>query len=134
MITQVTKYLFLLDSDPVSGFRVKRRQAAPTMFPPVTVTVLDDFWDDELVPSISLIAPDGSRKDYVLAFWSLTAEDTLPPQPHQQSYKESRAETGTHVSDSHIGGAWTVVLKAYYVWNFGTGPGNHALLIDGFDI
>jgi len=72
--------------------------------------------------------------DYVLAFWSITSQDTLSPQ------REAHVEFGRTASSSHSGaasmggGQWVVTAKAYYVWNFGVGGGDNALLIDAFDI
>lgn len=131
MISQVTwQYLILGDSSG-SGYRVKRRIGG--MPPPIldgrTETINGDSWDR--------VAPNAlvyQGRTYVLAFWSVVGQDTLSPQ------REAHLEFGPIASSSHPGaanmggGAWTVLAKAFYVWDFGSGPGDHAVLIDAFDI
>jgi len=68
------------------------------------------------------------NKDYIFAFWSLSAHD-------MQSFQSSaHIQTGNVANDSHFGGVWTVSAKAYYVWNFGQGGGPNAIEIDAFDV
>jgi len=68
------------------------------------------------------------NRNFIFAFWSLTASDMVTGQ------SEAQIQLGNVANDSHSGGMWTVSAKAYYVWDFGHGPGDNAILIDAFDI
>src|SRR6476660_2531332 len=126
MITNVTWQYILLTSD-VTGFRVKRRTGGP---PPLVGTGIDtpmsDNWVSAPAPAQIHYVPE--NRDYMFAFWSLTAYDAQSLQPAAQ------IQTGNTANDSHSGGAWTISAKAYYVWKFGQGGGPNALLIDAFDV
>lgn len=127
MITTVTWQYILLNGDTTTGFRVKRRTGGP---PPLvgsgTDTPMLDNWVSTPAPPQIHYVPD--NKDYIFAFWSLTAYDS------QSMQRAAQIQTGTTANDSHTGGVWTVSAKAYYVWNFGQGAGDNAILIDAFDI
>jgi hypothetical protein len=132
MITSVTWQYILLNGDSSTGYRVKRRTGGP---PPVVGSGTDmpssDNWVSAPAPPQIHYAPDG--KDYIFAFWSLSAHDT------QSSQTSAQIQTGTTANDSHSGGQWAISAKAYYIWNFvgggnGNGGGHTPLLIDAFDI
>ena len=126
MIVKVDWQYILLTADP-GGYRVKRRTSGP---PPLvgsgTDTPMSDNWVSLPAPPQIHYVPD--NKDYIFAFWSLTAHDS------QSLQGSAQIQTATTANDSHSGGLWTISAKAYYVWNFGAGPGDNALLIDAFDV
>lgn len=109
------------------GHRVKRQTAGAP--PPVVASGVDrpgaDSWASAPAPAV--IRHQG--RDYILAFWSVRAVDSAAP--YQRS---AQIQTNSVANDSHAGGSWRITARAYYVWNQGGGPGNHALLIDAFDI
>src|SRR5882672_6811701 len=117
MITSVNWQYILLNGDSTTGYRVKRRTGGP---PPVVGSGIDtpssDNWVSASAPSKIHYVPDG--KDYVFAFWSLSAHDT------QSSQTSAQIQGGsTTANDSHSGGQWAISAKAYYIWNFaGGGP------------
>ena len=132
MIVTVTTQLILLNGNSQSGYRVKRRTGGNVN--PLIRDQLDtlapntDFWT--LNPPAPLTVHNvADGHDYILAFWSYTAVDMLTGQRAAQLLPP-----GPVVNDSHSGGLWNVTYKGYYVWNFGQGPGDNALLIDAFDI
>lgn len=132
MITTVTWQYILLNGDTTTGFRVKRRTGGP---PPMVNSGIDtpasDNWVSAPAPPQIHYVPDG--RDYIFAFWSLSAHDT------QSVQASAQIQTGNTANDSHSGGQWIISAKAYYIWNFGgggggTGGGHNPLLIDAFDI
>jgi hypothetical protein len=127
MITTVTWQYILLNGDPATGYRVKRRTNGP---PPVvgggTDTPMANNWVSAAAPSQIHYIPD--NRDYVFVFWSLTGIDA------QSMQSAFQIQTSPIANDSHVGGQWSLTAKAYYVWNFGQGGGDNALLIDAFDL
>jgi hypothetical protein len=133
MITSVTWQYILLNGDSSTGYRVKRRTGGP---PPAVNSGIDtpgsDNWVSAPAPPQIHYVPDG--KDYMFAFWSLSAHDL------QSLQTSAQIQAGTTTAnDSHSGGQWTIYAKAYYIWNFaggggGNGGGDNPLLIDAFDI
>ena len=115
---------------PSNGvYRVKRRTDGP---PPVVDMGADagtDSWSRTAPPTKTF---NGDLYDF--AFWSITGQDMLSPQ------REAHTEFGRTASSSHPGaadmggGSWVLTAKAFYVRDVGTGPGNHAVLIDAFDV
>ncbi len=128
MISNVNWQYIILNGDGTVGYRVKRRKGGS--LPPIvasgTDTPMSDNWGSAPAPPQIHYVPD--NKDYIFVFWSLSAYDTLS---HQSA---AQIQNGSIANDSHIGGQWTITAKAYYVWNFGVGPGDNALLIDAFDV
>lgn len=128
MITTVDWQYILLNGDPTVGYRVKRRKGGS--LPPAvgsgTDTPMSDNWVSAPAPPLIHYAPD--NRDYVFVFWSLVAHDA------QSLQSAAQIQPGTVANDSHTGGQWTITAKAYYVWNFGVGGGDNALLIDAFDV
>jgi hypothetical protein len=133
MITSVNWQHILLNGDSTTGYRVKKRTGGP---PPVVNSGIDtpgtDNWVSSPAPAKIHYNPDG--KDYIFAFWSLSAHDMQSSQTSAQIQGG-----GTTANDSHSGGQWVISAKAYYIWNFagggGTGGGGDTpLLIDAFDI
>jgi len=132
MIAIVNWQYIILNGSSANGYRVKRR--AGGVPPPVSNsgvdTVSSDFWNSNPAPPTIPYA----GQNYVFAFWSITAVDILSPQ------REAHLEFGRTASSSHPGpsnlggGSWVVTAKAYYVWDFGSGNGDNAVLIDAFDI
>ena len=134
MITEIAWSHIILESGGgggVTGYRVKRRKDAngQPYLPPVVASGVDhpkaNSWASPPAPDTI----NYQNRDYVLAFWSVSAVDTTPP--YQSS---AQIQAGNVANDSHVGGNWRVTAKAYYVWNQGGGGGDHALLIDAFDI
>ena len=116
MITTVTWQYILLNGDTTTGFRVKRRTGGP---PPMVNSGIDtpasDNWVSAPAPPQIHYVPDG--RDYIFAFWSLSAHDT------QSVQTSAQIQTGNTANDSHSGGQWIISAKAYYIWNFGGGGG-----------
>jgi hypothetical protein len=132
MIVTVNTQLILLNGNAQSGYRVKRRTGGYVN--PLIRDQLDTLppnsnsWTlDPPAPLTIHNVPDG--RDYILAFWSCSAADAMTGQRAAQLLPP-----GPVVSDSHSGGLWDVTYKGYYVWNFGQGGGDNALLIDAFDV
>ena len=127
MIITVNWQFILLNANDPMGYRVKRRTTGP---PPLAGAGTDmpmaDNWVSAPAPPQIHYIPD--NRDYVFVFWSLNAAD---PISHQSA---AQIQTGNIANDSHMGGQWTINAKAYYVWNFGAGPGDNVLEIDAFDI
>jgi len=128
MITTVNWQYILLDGNASIGYRAKRRKTGS--LPPTvklgTDAPMSDNWVSSPAPPLIHYAPD--NKDYIFAFWSLTAHDA------QSLQSAAQIQSGNIANDSHIGGQWTISAKAYYVWNFGIGNGDNDLLIDAFDV
>ncbi|MDQ6891101.1 MAG: hypothetical protein M3167_00265 [Acidobacteriota bacterium] len=127
MITTVNWQFIILDGNPATGFRVKRRTGGP---PPIVNSGTDtpnrDDWASSTPAPPTIRYTDG--RDYVFAFWSLSAHDALSGQ------SSAHVQQGPTANDSHTGGVWTITAKAYYVWSFGVGGGPNAVLIDAFDV
>ena len=127
MITTVNWQYILLDGNRTIGYRVKRRTTGP---PPIvdggTDMPMADNWVSAPAPPQIYYVPDS--KNFIFVFWSLNAYDPVSLQSAAQ------IQTGNIANDSHVGGQWTITAKAYYVWDFGTGPGPNVLQIDAFDI
>jgi hypothetical protein len=128
MITTVNWQYILLDGSAANGYRVKRRigGSQPPIINGGTDMPMSDNWVSAPAPNTIHYVPDGH--DYILAFWSLNAVDVL------SSQRSAQIQTANVANDSHSGGMWTISAKAFYVWNFGVGNGDNAVLIDAFDI
>jgi hypothetical protein len=126
MITTVTWRYIVMDVGPDIGYRAKRRMGgAPYPIPESeTVPWMSDGWASS--PAPPSMAYGG--KDFIFAFWFLTAHDMVTGQ------SEAQIQTNNVANDAHKGGMWTVSANAYYVWDFGQGIGDNAILIDAFDI
>lgn len=115
---------------PSNGvYRVKRRTDGP---PPIFDMGADaggDSWSRTAPPTIIY---NGDVYDF--AFWSITGQDMLSPQ------REAHTEFGRTANSSHPGpasmggGSWAITAKAFYVRDVGVGEGDHAVLIDAFDV
>jgi hypothetical protein len=79
-------------------------------------------------PAPTQIHYASENRDYVFAFWSITAFDS----ESQQS--SAQIQNGITANDSHQGGTWSISANAFYIWNFGEGGGDNAILIDAFDV
>jgi hypothetical protein len=126
MIITVNWQYVVMDVSPATGFRAKRRVGGAPY--PVSesgaVTLMSNSWISSPAP------PDISYggRNFIFAFWSLTAHDMVTGQ------SEAQIQSSNLANDSHLGGMWTVSAKAYYVWDFGSVSGDNAILIDAFDI
>jgi hypothetical protein len=124
----------LLGAGPGDGgtsHRVARRHAAggsDLVYSTGTDTPMSDSWVSS--PSAPSTIDHGGD-EYVRAFWSVTAHDSMSSQGSAQI----QAGTGT-ANDSHFGGSWDVTAKLYYIDRGGVGVpgGDGAVLIDAFDI
>lgn len=131
MIALVNWQYVILNGSAANGYRVKRRTGGP---PPVfdgrTDAVNADFWNSQPAPGTILY----QGQQYIFAFWSITGQDMLSLQ------RESHLDSGKVAGSSHPGpaamggGQWIITAKAFYVWDFGRGPGAHAILLDAFDV
>ncbi len=135
MISSVQWQWILLGAGPGDGgqsHRVARRRAAggsDLVYNSGTDSPMQDSWvsSPSAPPTITQ-----SGQEYVRAFWSVTAHDSMSSQGSAQI----QPGTGT-ANDSHFGGTWTVAAKLYYIaWGGGSLPGGDdgAVLIDAFDI
>lgn len=126
MIAAVSWQYVIMDISAATGYRAKRRLGgAPYPVPNSGIdSPMANNWISAPAPAT---IPYGGR-DFILAFWSLTAHDLITGESAAQ------IQLGNFANDSHVGGVWIVTAKAYYVWNFGHGPGDNAVLIDAFDI
>ncbi len=127
MIVTVNWKYVLLNGSLATGYRVKRRTNGP---PPVinggTDMPMTDYWVSSPAPPHIHYVPD--NRDYVFLFWSLTAYDS------QTLQRAAQIQPGAVANDAHIGGQWTINATAYYSWDFPSGGGPNALIIDAFDI
>ena len=134
MISSVQWQWILLGAGPGDGgqsHRVARRRAAggsDLVYNSGTDSPMQDSWVSS--PSAPPTITYGGQ-EYVRAFWSVTAHDSMSSQGSAQI----QPGTGT-ANDSHFGGSWTVAAKLYYIaWGGGSGVGGEgAVLIDAFDI
>lgn len=129
MIVSITVQYILLNGNPESGFRVKRRTGGNINPMPrnTTTPIMTETWVSDPAPPTIFYVPDG--RTYTLAFWSLTASDSVSGQ------RTAQIQPWYNIAnDSHIGGLWSVTAKAFYVWDFGNGEGPNAILLDAFDI
>ena len=130
MIATVSWQYIILNGDNATGYRVKKRTGGA--LPPVYNMGTDFVGSDSWNKTAEHVLQYGDR-NYVFAFWSVTGHDMLSPQT------EAHIGLNRYVDSSHpllpqYGGAWDITAKAYYVWEFGIGGGDNALLIDAFDV
>lgn len=128
----LANWQYILLRWPSNGiYRTKRRTDGP---PPVQASSLDvvgsDSWSNAAPPKFTL----ANGEVYIFAFWSVIGADSLSPQ------REAHLDFGRNASSSHPGdaamggGSWIITAKAFYVRDIGLGGGNHAVLIDAFDV
>jgi hypothetical protein len=127
MIASVNwQYVLLTGGGSSSSHRVARRTAAGSS--PTTVNSGVDLpsagWS-RAAPSEIFNVADNRR--YIFAFWSIVGRDPT-------TGDAAGSVQGNPANASFTGGTWTVTATAYYVWAFGPGSGDNALLIDAFDI
>jgi hypothetical protein len=134
LIDSVQWQWIMLGAGPGDGgqsHRVARRRAAggsDLVYNSGTESPMADSWVSS--PSAPPTLTHGGQ-EYVRAFWSVTAHDSVS----NQSSAQVQPGTGT-ANDSHFGGTWTVTARLYYIaWGGGNGNGgDDAVLIDAFDI
>lgn len=130
MIVKADWEYVLLDVDMAGVFRVKRQAVNPNQFPLPSGSdpVMGNFWSRTASPTFSIVPPNQPQKTFKFAFWSITAQDILTGQ-------RSAHIAGLTASDSHSnGGQWLIKAKAFFVYDFGTGPGDHGVFVDAFDV
>jgi len=127
MITAVVWSLIVLDKTIFTGHRVKRISStnpANTPFQNGVDTPGNSAWT-RIAPAV---IPFGGN-NYNFAFWSLSGTEFSST----QQFASVSSDPAANVSLSGSAN-WTLVARAWYVWDFGTGPGDNAIAIDAFDI
>lgn len=73
-------------------------------------------------------APPDQKNRYVFAFMSVTFRSASGGSPGGTIFNR------TAELDLPCPGQWTAEARAWYVWNFGGGPGDNGVYIDAFDV
>ncbi len=125
----VTWKIALLTADKFSGHRVKRRMLAGDLPEVIPGGVYSGAtWQANAPATYSFVPAGGAPSTYKFGFWSVRfiTEKPLAQVPVVPSRTFSLTSDPASMA--------VVEATAWYFWDFGTGPGDHGIYIDAFDL